>query len=94
MPPHHLLTPAEDPYTLELSAFKAQVLGPFILSESEHALACSSGLSHDGAAPTPEPDDGQEMSMASGGSSGSGGSGGGAAAAAAKRKEGRGASKL
>ncbi|WIA35594.1 hypothetical protein OEZ86_004015 [Tetradesmus obliquus] len=62
-----------NPTLLELGTFKHEVLAPFILSEEQHAQACSMPISHDSSLPHPERDEAangkpqEEFSMASGG---------------------------
>uniref|UniRef100_A0A383VZ21 Uncharacterized protein n=1 Tax=Tetradesmus obliquus TaxID=3088 RepID=A0A383VZ21_TETOB len=62
-----------NPTLLELGTFKHEVLAPFILSEEQHAQACSMPISHDSSLPHPEGDEAangkpqEEFSMASGG---------------------------
>jgi hypothetical protein len=48
---------AANPTLLELSTFKHEVLAPFILSEEQHAQACSMPISHDSSLPHPEDDE-------------------------------------
>jgi hypothetical protein len=73
---------AANPTLVDLGTFRHEVLAPFILSEEQHAQACSMPISHDTSLPHPEdesannnnnnsngqgPADGEEFSMASGG---------------------------
>jgi hypothetical protein len=81
----HSAATAANPTLVDLGHFKHQVLAPFILSEEQHAQACSMPISHDTSLPHPEDEstnhnnnsnsgqgsgaDGEEFSMASGGAS-------------------------
>jgi hypothetical protein len=49
-----LLARAANPHLLELHDFRHTVLAPFILSESQHAEACTAAISHDSSLPQPE----------------------------------------
>jgi hypothetical protein len=71
-----LAATAANPTLVELGTFKHEVLAPFILSEEQHAQACSMPISHDTSLPHPEDEpannnntnnSGEEFSMASGG---------------------------
>lgn len=61
---------AANPTLLELQDFRDQVLAPFVLSEAQHAEACTATISHDQPLPQPDEDD---WNLAGGSSAAGGG---------------------